>query len=205
MKLSTFFILIFSSLIPFVGFADCTLNNTQNPNGNNLIGASLAGQQFFACQTGNITSIQIQTSGGDIDLYLVKGNGSSITIGNTYEVFPSQPAGLVTLNLTIPFATTAGEEYAFAIGNVTEVTFDNLPVGVPKDPSVPNGGFSFEITNANVFSEIFLSDLVFGVQIASPPPVPVIPSLSSWGLLILGLLILNLSLLSLKNKKMFKI
>lgn len=202
MKLSTLFILLFSLIFQLTVYGNCLVDNTKNPDGETPIGTSLAGQQFLACQTGSITAIQVQTSGGDIALYLVEGNGSSIIVGNPYQVFPSQPAGLVTLNLEVPFATTTEEEYAFAIGNVTNVTFDQFPVGVPKDPNAPNGAFSFEITSSNVFTEIFQSDLVFGVHI-TPPPAPAtimpIPALSTWGLMILGLLIVNLGVLFLQN------
>ena len=205
MKVSTLFILIpFFTYLPMSIYANCVIDNTKNIGGVVPIGTSIAGQQFLACETGYITSVQVSTSGGDIALYLVEGDGSSINIGNPYQVFPSQPAGLVTLNLEIPFATVDKEECALAIGNVANVTFDGLPVGLPENPDVPNGQFSFEITNGNVFTEIFSSDLVFGVSIAPPiipPAIIVIPSLSAWGIFIFGLLILNLGLFFVRKKR----
>ncbi len=193
-------ICVFFIFSPMIIQANCVIDNTTNPNGETLLGSSLAGQQFIACETGNISNIQVSTSGGDIDLYLVEEDGEDITYGMPYQTFTSQPAGLVTLALRTPFSVIEDELYALAIGNVTSVTFDSIPMGLPEDSSIPDGQFSFELTDSGDHIVVSASDLVFGVTIMSPPvtpitpAIPVIPSLSQWGLIILGLMMLNLGL-----------
>jgi len=199
------FVLLTFCLLPFITYAsDCLINNTTTPNGATAIGTNLAGQQFIACETGTISTIQVNTSGGDLHLYLVAGDGTTITYGSPYQVFTGQAAGLITLTLNTPFQVQKGALNSFAIGNVTEVIFDMDEVGPPANDTDPDGRFAFQMTNAGAFSEIQASDLVFGVQInATPIPVPVstpIPTLAQWGLLIFGLLILNLSLWALRRK-----
>lgn len=190
-------------VLPRFNYANsCSVDNTQTPNGPTVIGNALAGQQFIACDTGQITSIQINTSGGDIHLYLAAGNGATIPLGTPYQIFPGQPSGLVNLPLSQPFLVDKGALYALAIGNVTEVIFDNTPIGLPANDIDPNGRFSFEIVNnagVQTFREIPASDLVFGVQI-NPIPAP-IPTLSQWGLLIFGLVLLNLGLIKIHQKE----
>lgn len=204
MKLSTSCILIcLLYILPANVYANCFVDNTKNIGGANNLNNSLAGQQFIACTTGNITEVQVHTSGGTIELYLVNGDGSNIIMGSPYQSYTSQPAGLVSLKLATPFPVDDQNKYALAIGNVTSVTFDSSPVGLPANSSLDNGQFAFEVSLGNVFNELFVSDLVFGVVITAPIPatLQVIPSLSSWGLLIFCLLILNLSLLFLRIKQ----
>jgi len=200
-------VLIIGLLVPSLNiYADCVLDNTTTPNGIITPMTTILGQQFLSCETGNINAIQVQTSGGDIDLYLVGDNGSAVTPGTPYQSFTGQAAGLITLNLSTPFPVVNGNLYAFAIGSSTGgfgVFFDlNPTAGFMRVPSAPDGQFHFTMSNTGTFTENNASDLVFGVNIVSPVPPPpdpgvFIPTMSQWGLIILGLLILNLSLISL--------
>jgi len=194
---------VFIFSLPVSIYADCTIDNTKNPSGTTLLGSSLAGQQFIACETGTITSIQVKTSGGNVELYLIEGDGEDIVYGVPYQKFSNQASGLITLDLTVPFPISIDSLYAFAVGGVDSVTFDMQPVGFPARPDLPNGQFSFEITDQNDFDEIVPSDLVFGITSISLPPPPrvvsLVPTLSTWSLLIFGLLLLNLSLILIQN------
>lgn len=212
MKILIKFILFFGIIsFPFYSFADCILDNTTTPNGAiNTTPTFLAGQQFLACETNNIASVQVRTiAGGNIDLYLVNGNGNAITYSTPYQTFPAQLGGLVTLTLTTPFPVVEGNLYSLAVGdpnNGLAIVFDMEPVGPPKNPSVPDGQYSFAYSNTDVLTLNTVGDLVFSVNIIAPPPVVVppvippvvvasIPTLSQWSLLIFGLLILNLNIL----------
>lgn len=197
--------------LPFFSIADCVLDNTTTPNGPiNTSPTFLAGQQFLACETNNITAVQVRTiTGGNIDLYLVAGNGNAITYGTPYQTFPAQSGGLVTLTLTTPFPVIGGDLYSLAVGNPStglDIVFDMEPVGPPQNPALPDGQYSFAYSNTNVLTLNTVGDLVFSVNIVAPPPVVIppvvpavtaaaIPTLSQWNLLIFGLLILNLSIL----------
>ena len=187
-------------LLPLYTYATCKVDNTATPNGSvNTMTNFLAGQQFLACETNDLLSVQVQTvSGGTIDLYLVAGDGNAINYGTPYQTFSAQPSGLVTLNLTNPFSVTSGNLYSFAIGNpVTglDVVFDMTPVGAPVNPGIPDGQHAFSYSDAGVLSLSTASDLVFGINIGVPVVVAAIspiPTMSQWGLVIFGLLIMNL-------------
>jgi hypothetical protein len=170
------------------------------PNGPSNIGTSLAGQQFIACETGTITSVKVNTSGGDIELYLVKGDGTAIDYAQPYQKFMGQNAGLVELTLNQPFSVEHNQKYALAIGNVANVIFDMNPVGPPANNALPDGQFSFEFTNTGNLNLVTASDLVFAVNIRS---LTIIPTLSQWSLIILCLLIINIGLFKLKQLKLF--
>ncbi len=211
MKILIKFILFFGIVcLPFFSYADCEIDNTTTPNGAiNTTPTFLAGQQFLACETNNIRSIEVNTiAGGNIDLYLVSGNGNAITYGSPYQTFPAQSGGLVTLTLSTPFPVIEGELYALAVGNPIiglAIVFDMDPVGPPQNPTAPDGQYSFAYSSTNVLTLNTVGDLVFSVNIVAPavivpPVIPAviaasIPTLSQWSLLIFGLLILNLSIL----------
>ena len=129
---------------------ECSIENANDPNGGFPFGTDLVGQQFLACDDGFIESIEVQTSGGNLDLYLVTGNGSAITYGVPLQSFSGTPSGLVKLELTNPFPVNDGQLYAFAIGGMSTITLDMSPTsGTTPDPTVPDGQFLFLIDNGN--------------------------------------------------------
>lgn len=216
MKFSTLFsLLVIAILLPFTSQADtCMTDNTDGltsmmstitvPSG------GLIGQQFIACETGSLTAINVNidfaaASGiGNLDLYLVSGNGSTIVSGSPLKTFTGVSEGFITLNLAEgEFEVTEGTLYAFAVGglNMDVVTFDDSPVGGPPDPSVANGHFVF-FFSGGVFQENPASDLFFSTSVSfTPPVVEPIPTMSEWGLLIFGLLVLNLGVFGIRRKE----
>lgn len=188
----------------------CTLDNTNHLNGPLLSMGGIVGQQFIACETGTIDAITINTSGGNIDLYLTTGNGSLITSGTVFESFAAQPAGRTTLRLSKSFAVQAGTPYAFGVSGPTTIRLDNMPIGEPGNNTDPNGLFLFGIDAGGTFVENRPSDLFFAINIAFTPisaisiPTISIPTISEWGLLIFGLVILNVgSFLVIKKELVF--
>lgn len=185
-------------------FATCTIDNTANPDDVLVsLNNSLAGQQFVACETNSITALQVNTSGGDIQLYLAKWKGTTstaITIEQPNQIFLNQPAGLITLELAIPFPVIKDEIYAFALGNIAAITFEDLPNSI--DPAI---GSSFEVNNLNtILVNPGTSALIFGVTVAPQlVAMATIPSMGQWALFIFGLLILNLSLILLNRENVF--
>lgn len=196
-----YFLLILISILifPFIsqGTSICTIDNTMDPNGPITVmpAGALVGQQFVACETGSLAFIKLDVkfktvAGGAIDLYLVNGTGATISAGSPLKTFTGLSDGMQTLNLSGgQFIVQEGERYAFALGGaqVDQITLDMTPVGAPANPNLPDGLFAFAISGGT-FSEQMPTDLFFSVGISFTP----IPTLSQWGLLILGLLVLNL-------------
>ena len=195
---------ILFALLPYSVIASCLVcpvdnANPNHVNGSTMPGTSLWGQQFLACQNGQIDSIEVWTSGGDIDLYLVSGDGSGINYGSPYQTFSGQPAGSTTLVLDQPYLVNECDLYAFALGSGTtafSVFFDRSPVtGLTRVPSAPDGQFHFiyDDTASPKFTENNASDLIFKINISDTPLVPTLPQ---WALILYGLLILNLGVFS---------
>ena len=196
-RLRLFILFSLLSILPLALWGNCTLDNTTTPNGDLSLMTSLVGQQFIACETGFVTEIQIRTDGiGNIDLYIADGDGSAITYGSPRQTITPTAAGLITLTLNQPYPVNQGDLYAFAIGGVSQITFDNVPFGNIRDNTVPDGQFSFTISNTNVFAEEIANDLLFKIEFQAPTQsvTTAIPTFSQWSLLLFGLLVLNLSL-----------
>lgn len=191
------FLLVFSSLFCITyAFADCQIDNTADPSGATLSTGSKVltyGQVFKACDDGVVYAITINTDGGDIQLFLAKGDGTTLDLSTPYETFAGSAAGDVTLNLTNPFSVENGEKYAFAIGNVDGVLFDWNP------DNMDDGQNAFRYSGG-VFTAQPNNDLYYAVNIKFTP----IPTLSTWGLLLLGLLLLNLSIYFIHNLVLLK-
>lgn len=197
------FVLLTFFLLPTSGKSNCTIDNNNEINGDTpTAGLKIIGQQFIACETGFVESIELQIdfditsttlTTGNLDFYIQAGNGSTITVGTPHQVFNNISDGPITLQLATPFAVTKGQHYAFAVGgsNIQAITFDMNPNNSSADVL-----FAFEIDNADTFDEQMPSDLYFAVNIS----VPFIPTLSQWGLLVLGLLVLNLSVHIIQRK-----
>lgn len=211
MKFSNLFFIVFITIfLPYSSqAATCNVDNTISPNGPLSIPAgAIFGQQFIACETGTIDAIKVQIKfqtavGGAVDLYLVEGNGSTITVGSPLKTFAGQTDGLLTLTLDpSSFSVTQGNAYAFGIGgaDIDQVTLDMSPVGAPANPDLPNGLFAFGIIGGT-FSEQMPSDLLFAVSVNFTPPAP-IPTMSEWGLMIFGLVVLNLGVLGIRRKEL---
>lgn len=178
-------LLIFSSFLSInYTLANCTIDNTADPSGSTIpTGPLTYGQVFQACDDGIVSSITINTTGGDIQLFLAAGDGTTLDLSTPYQTFAGSPAGDVTLNLTNPLIVKNGEKYAFAIGNVAGVLFDWNP------DNMDDGQNAFRYSGG-IFTAQPISDLYYAVTIK----FAAIPTLSTWGLLLLGLLLLNLSI-----------
>ena len=157
----------------------------------------IIGQQFIACETGTINSVTVNTSGGDINLYLATGDGSTIIAGDIFESFPSQSAGTITLKLSKPFHVQEQVQYAFGIMGPAMVRLDADFTGPPANNTDPDGLFLFGIDLGGTFSEVQASDLFFALTIGFTP----IPTMSEWGLLIFGLLVLNMAIFFIRRKE----
>ncbi|MEM1122852.1 MAG: hypothetical protein AAGJ18_20575 [Bacteroidota bacterium] len=182
---------------PIRGKSDCTIDNINSINGPlNMASLNAVGQQFTACETGFIESIELQIDfdvstttpkTGDVDFYLVSGDGSNIGIGSPLQTFTNITDGIISLQLTHKFVVKSGQMYAFAVGgaDLAAITLDMMPNSSTADTGALIG---FDATN--VFSTQTPSDLYFAVTIG----VEQIPTLSDWCLLIFGLLVLNLGI-----------
>ena len=186
--------------------ATCSLNNATDLSGALMPMNGIIGQQFIACETGTINSITVNTSGGDVHLYLAAGNGSTITAGDIFESFPSQSGGVITLQLSKPFPVQEKMQYAFGIMGPTMVRLDAMPTGLPANTTDADGLFLFGIDGGGTFSEVEVSDLFFALTIEFTPielasvELTSIPTMSEWGMLIFGLLVLNMALFFIRRK-----
>lgn len=191
-------LIIFSSIFSInYTFATCTIDNTNDPSGTRLpTGGKLLtyGQAFKACDSGKLTSITVNTGGGDIELFLIKGDGTTMDLTTPLQTFPGSPAGDITLYLSNAFLVEQGVLYAFAIGNVDDVLFDWSPDNMDDGQNAfryAGGGFIAQPNN----------DLYYAVTIEGIPVIN-IPTLSQWGLLVIALLIMNLSIYFIQGFKL---
>lgn len=197
------FLLIFSSFLSIdYTFAACTIDNTGDPSGATLPTGSKVltyGQVFTACADGILSTITVNTDGGDIQLFLEEGDGTMLDLSTPLQTFTGSPAGDITLNLANTFLVEDGEKYAFAIGNVDGVLFDWSP------DNMDDGQNAFRYSGGT-FTAQPNNDLYYAVNIADLPVVAAnkIPTLSQWGLLIMALLLMNLSIYFIRDLKLTK-
>jgi len=172
----------------------CTVHGFDNMviNLPGIPGASeFTGQTFMACQTGYITSIQLNLFGlGTYNLRLAKPTGGKLS--NIYQTFTAkqQPEPTI-INLNIPFPVIAGVIY--------ELQFDHqsqpYPVfGVVGGGDYPDGQATLD---GVPYPGPTNSDLDFGVTIQ--PTLP-IPTLGQWGLINLGLILGIFGAAAIKNQ-----
>jgi hypothetical protein len=185
--------------------ADCVLSNSNQPAGNQVStsnGTATFGQSFMPCEDGFISSIMVNTAGGDLQLYLVKGTKDAVIMGTPFQSFTGIPAGNATLELTKSFAVKSGELYSFAIGNTNAILFDNMPnsdSNIDGSNFAPNGIQAFLINGTS--TDLAPNDLFFEIKFSSNNHLSAaIPSLSQWGFMIFGLLILNLSIVFIRKR-----
>lgn len=173
-------------------YANCSINNTLTPQSNlfpnsGSLSSTIIAQSFNACETSQLRSIVVETSGGNIDLFLARGTAANINTSSVYQSFSGMPAGVVTLNLTTPLNVSTDELITFGILGPAQVRLD-------VNPPMPVVGGTDEILSfisGGTTTPQTASDLFFRANIA-PPPLPLIPTMNEWGLLIFGLLLLNL-------------
>lgn len=184
--------------------ATCTIDNTGMPQanlfpvGSSLVG-TISGQSFTACESNKLVSIQIETSGGDIDLYLVKGNSGALNGSPVYQTYSNMPNGIITLTLATPLDVYSGELISFGIEGPAQIRLDINPTMAPV-------GRVEEILffiNGGTITPQPASDMFFKATIATPaqPAQPLIPTMSQWGLMIFGLLILNLGAIFIRQSE----
>lgn len=150
---------------------------------------TITAQGFTACETAQITSITVETSGGNIDLYLVKGNATTLNGTSIYQSFTNQSAGVITLYLASPFNVNMGDLITFGIEGPAKVRLDQNP------PMSPVGGANeiLSFINGGIVTPQLSMDLYFKANLTPIPPI-FIPTMNQWSLLIFSLLLLNLSL-----------
>ena len=190
MKLFKYFLLSFiiaHLAIPTNVYADCVIDNTTDSGPTKaptIDGGGMTnhiyGQEFKACQNGNLNTISLKTSGGTINLFLVKGKGSTIDLTNPYESFTALANQKITLNLSVPFKVEKDEEYAFAVTGVDSILFDWYPVN--------DGQNAFDLFGGH--SSLPMNDLFYSVSISTI----IIPTFSEWGVFLFVLLLISVGL-----------
>jgi len=119
MKKINLLVLLIIALLPLRLTADCVLDNTDNLNGFTPDPAgTLFGQNFLACETGMINSIQLNIqSPGVIDFFLVAGDGQQINLQNPYQTFTNVVLnnGVAEFVFDSPFNVVEGNLYSFGL------------------------------------------------------------------------------------------
>lgn len=155
------------------------------------------GQSFKACDDGVIEAITVKvnfmgTAPIMSQLKIAKANTTNSNLLHT-QVVSISDMGDVELQLNTPIAVKKDSTYSFSLGG------DGDPLNISFSSSFGDtydDGALFR--NATVLST---ADLFFIVGIgATPSAEQPIPTLSEWGLLILGLLTLNLSVFLIQSK-----
>jgi len=162
---------------------------------------SEVGQNFLACANGQITTVSFELQGlstpGDILLSVATGPNTNTPEYQQIVTLAVGFTGILVIPLTTPFPVVAGTQYAISLGE-EPVGGGAVPPGEPcfrlenttdnllNSGLFGNGGVLFSIN----------SDLSFSISVEPRMESEnAIPTLSHWGLLILGLSILNLSLI----------
>lgn len=158
------------------GYGQCTIS--QQTNNIAFTSTQIFGQSFTACQTGQITSIEVDffqlPTGGTVDLQIQAGLG---TITPNYTQLITPVLGTNTITLTTPFSVQNGQTYSFSFVGPGHALQGTLSDAYP-------GGVRF-IENSGSVIPIPSQELVFEVTIAPPPTT--VPTLSQWGLILLAL------------------
>ena len=167
------------------------------------------GQSFTACETGQLNSITFHH--GDIDpgsttwngenMQLFIQSGQAVGAPEYTQLFSMDPAsGTQTVALTTAFPVTSGNQYTLWLRPP-----DNLPNCAPGAPTVSLSGFAGDVNDPfyidsyaggqKYWNGAFLQGedlrMTFSIGAATSPSSNV-PTLSQWGLMILGLSMLSL-------------
>ena len=154
-----------------------------------------AGQTFTPTQDGLITSIKLNfcvtgaamTPMGTWNLYISTPTGGVLpTVYETFNV--TVASGLQTINLSTPFPVTKGTMYEFQYAPHTIVRY----CGTCSSPSTYAGG---NITSQGIGVPGF--DRSFEITIIDKKAIP---TLSQWGLIILGLFLTIFGLVALRQR-----
>lgn len=152
-------------------------------------GGARVGQSFTAPSNGTVTSISFVTNTlGSWDLYLATDPGEGNLIpGAVYQTFNVNTSGVVTINLSTPFAITSGSLYRFEVKKTDGTfffihTYINTWAGSDYDGGHEIfDGVAFDGNNPittpsglNLRRTDLLNDLDFGISYIAALPVELI-------------------------------
>ena len=155
------------------------------------------GQTFKATSTSKISAISIKMNAGNgyvgmvsIWLGVEPGNGNKIggAAYQTFDITAANQAGIVTINLNVPFPITTGNTYRMEFaplgGGNMAVDANDITIA----PTMESYADGMRTDNGNYETN---RDLNFSLTLTTQK---IIPTFSQWTLLIFSLLILNLGI-----------
>lgn len=191
-------------LLARMGYSQCTVQNPVFPVEQATFVSSVFfgpdGQTFLACGDGQIVSISIKmdatnTYNGTMNLWLLDGSVPMFADGAVYQVWDINDAdvtGVQTIVLDTPFPVVSGNTYTFGVGNTSTTGNPIIDVGLATYPD----GIMF-FNNGQTIGTAGLGDINFSISIE---PIPIdIPTMSQWGLIILGLSLLVFAIVGIRD------
>ena len=172
---------------------------------------SVVGQTFEACLSGNVTEVAIKmddnnTYVGTMNFWIAAEPGDGNTIGGspyqTFEIVNANLDGVYSITPNPPFYVTNGSVYRVEFSPIdggTSRIDANASGQAPNINSYPDGTLVAEgdYQDPSAAAGIMFADLNFRVSIEF---VEIVPTLSEWGIIILGLCLLIFGVVTFKMR-----
>ena len=195
------------------GYGQCTIDATGSSSNSAQLGQTfgqplILAQTFKACQDGNITQLTLQTGTpqGNVPLDFTLSFFSGNDPNNPGPLLHSQtvtigPNTTFQTSLSTPVPVTNNSDYHFTLEiinpNALSVDFMDIPITT----LTYSDGRYYDKFGPNPFFPASPSDnLAFTLTIAPAGPTTV-PTLSEWGLILLGLIVVSIGTITVWRKK----
>lgn len=213
-----FYILILLCSAGQYAYADCTVDKLADaPMPDCVLQNGFFGQAFTSCQDGEWTTLTFNiediSGTGTIKVYTAEGGAANSGVASLEDEFTggsSLIGGMKTINVNRP--VTNGTKYVWwvELTGFSKMCYATSNSGVAANYiHSSREGMTGEMANSGSLRSSGVSSsregegVAFGVVIVDPEAVASapIPTLSQWGLLVMGLLVLNLGLIFIRKKE----